>query len=289
MNSEQFLNEVIESDLCPKNFENIFEEFSEYQQAAIDTLNEFHRICVKNNIRYQLAYGSLLGAIRDHGQIPWDYDIDVFIPISYKDRLIIALSSELDNRFYFNCPEVNAKCCNYMIRLAPKGYDTEAMHVDVFYLIGAPEDGKERLILANKVKDVFCRREHKLKCLSRASQKNIKIFLWLLKLKLRSVFYTVKKLDKSFNEICFMYDMDETKRCISVDAESDRRFFNSERMWDTKLITTDIGEFMIPKNYDEILTQLYGDFNCIFPLKDRLRELLIHYERLKYYDSITKK
>ena len=48
---------------------------------------------------YQLAYGSLLGAIRDGGQITWDYDIDVFIPYEERGQLIEALNRDLKSEF----------------------------------------------------------------------------------------------------------------------------------------------------------------------------------------------
>ena len=90
MKSNEFLEEVLRSDICPDDFEKIYSEFQDYQQMAIDALNEFHRICEKNKITYQLAYGSLLGAIRDGGQIPWDYDVDVIVP--YEEKRIYLQS-----------------------------------------------------------------------------------------------------------------------------------------------------------------------------------------------------
>lgn len=123
MTSEEFLKEVLSSPLCPDNFEEIYKEFRKYQKITMDTLIEFHRVCEKSNIEYELAYGSLLGAIRDNGQIPWDYDIDVFVAFKDKERLIETLKKELDDKYYFYCPEVNQKCRHVIMRLAPK--DTE--------------------------------------------------------------------------------------------------------------------------------------------------------------------
>ena len=124
MNSQEFLKEVLNSEICPSNFEIIYKSFLKYQKAAIDTLNEFHRVCEENKIQYQLAYGSLLGAIRDNGQIPWDYDVDVFVPFEEKDRLITSLKRDLDDKYYFYCPEVDSKCRHFVMRLAPKKYRT---------------------------------------------------------------------------------------------------------------------------------------------------------------------
>ena len=84
MNNEEFINEALTNKACPPNFKEVYNRFIVYQKEALNTLKEFHRVCEKNHIPYQLAFGSLLGAVRDGGQIPWDYDIDVMVPYSSK-------------------------------------------------------------------------------------------------------------------------------------------------------------------------------------------------------------
>ena len=71
-----------------EKLENDFNEFVCYQKLVLDTLNAFHNVCIQSHIDYYLAYGTLLGAIRDKGQIPWDYDVDLWVKYEDVERLI---------------------------------------------------------------------------------------------------------------------------------------------------------------------------------------------------------
>ena len=52
----------------------------EIKQQELVLMDEIHRVCEEHGLRYLLSYGSLLGAVRHEGFIPWDDDIDLFMP-----------------------------------------------------------------------------------------------------------------------------------------------------------------------------------------------------------------
>lgn len=57
-------------------------------QVEQEILDVIHKVCVEHNLRYSLAYGTLLGAVRHKGFIPWDDDIDLMMPREDYDRLL---------------------------------------------------------------------------------------------------------------------------------------------------------------------------------------------------------
>ena len=57
------------------------------KKVHLELLDEFIDVCNKYNLRYCLAYGTLLGAIREGGLLPWDYDVDVWMPFEDYKKL----------------------------------------------------------------------------------------------------------------------------------------------------------------------------------------------------------
>lgn len=66
----------------------------ERKKISYDILCEFDSICRENHITYYLAYGTLIGAVRHKGFIPWDDDIDVMVPIEDIERLYCILEEK---------------------------------------------------------------------------------------------------------------------------------------------------------------------------------------------------
>ena len=64
------------------------------KQIQLDMLKDIHTFCVEHEIRYSLAFGTLLGAVRHKGYIPWDDDIDIMMPREDYNRFIRSYGNQ---------------------------------------------------------------------------------------------------------------------------------------------------------------------------------------------------
>ena len=74
--------------------------------VILDLFLEFKRVCDKYGLRYYPCYGFLLGAVRHHGFIPWDDDLDVCMPRNDYERFL-KLSYEFRNPYFLQIPETD--------------------------------------------------------------------------------------------------------------------------------------------------------------------------------------
>lgn len=73
----------------------------EIRKIQLNILDYVHYLCEKYNLRYYLAGGTLLGAIRHKGYIPWDDDIDILMPRPDYEKLIYIINHNTNKRFRF--------------------------------------------------------------------------------------------------------------------------------------------------------------------------------------------
>lgn len=85
------------------------ENLREMQLTELDILRHVARICERHNIPYWLDSGTLLGAVRHEGFIPWDDDIDICMPIEELPRFIEVARCELPEHLFVQAPETEAE------------------------------------------------------------------------------------------------------------------------------------------------------------------------------------
>lgn len=115
---------------------------TDLQKVEFDILVEFDRICRKFNLKYFLFSGTLLGAVRHGGFIPWDDDIDVAMPINDYYKFVKICKTELGEDYFlqtYNTDYVNfwyAKIRKNNTTMLESGFENVNMHhgvwIDIF-------------------------------------------------------------------------------------------------------------------------------------------------------------
>lgn len=109
------------------------EDFSQYngpgtslrkaQEASFDILVEFDRVCKKNNLTYWIDFGSLLGAVRHGGFIPWDDDIDLSMPLQDYKKFIEIGQKELSDGYFLQTEQTDpgSDMCDGIFKVRKNG------------------------------------------------------------------------------------------------------------------------------------------------------------------------
>ena len=117
------------------------------QKVETALLREIHEICKRHGIKYTLACGSVLGAVRHGGPIPWDSDTDISISFDDYDRFCEALINELPEWAELDGYKMSRKDYHrYFARVALRGVDSILLHVDIFPNVGMPDSPEKKLI-----------------------------------------------------------------------------------------------------------------------------------------------
>ena len=131
------------------------EVLRELQLMELDILKDFDALCKKHDLEYFGAFGTLLGAIRHKGIIPWDDDIDIAMPRRDYDKLRAIVEAELSDKYNFMNNEVNSHYPFITSRLMRKGTEFRTLSMkdckcelgvflDIFCFENMPNDPRER-------------------------------------------------------------------------------------------------------------------------------------------------
>ena len=130
-------------------------ELSKLQMQDLEILLWLHNLCEKNSLSYYLVAGSMLGAVRHHGFIPWDDDIDVAMPRKDYDRFLMLSKRISSDKYYVETPReknhvmivtnIISKEGGYALNNAEKALHMGAW-IDVMVVDGVPNPGLRRTI-----------------------------------------------------------------------------------------------------------------------------------------------
>lgn len=256
----------------------------QHQQALLVLLKEFDRVCKKLDIPYVLFAGTMLGAVRHRGFIPWDDDLDVLMFRKDYDRLLQEADRILDrDRFYlqkefsehwpmfFSKLRLNGTTC--LEKYHPRDpMIHQGVYMDIFPCDNAAktEMGRKLQFFASKVviAKALDRRGYE------TDSKKKKIFMGLCGLLPNKLFYNLAIRGK---------DSSKTVHSFFAAASGYGKNVYPRALFDGIVFETFVdGEYPIPAQYDRLLTQLYGDWRSLPPEEERVckqHAILVDLER----------
>ena len=122
----------------------------ELQDEVSGVLRATITVCEENGITYYGQAGTVLGAVRHKGPIPWDYDADLVIPSNEIHRFVEVCREKLPDKYWVNFHTTNPEGFMQFPRVGLKGWSTDHLHVDIFQLIGLPDDRETQLALIDE-------------------------------------------------------------------------------------------------------------------------------------------
>ena len=251
-------------------------ELDEYKSIVADVFKLLYGICRANGIRYMVIGGTLLGAMRHGGYIPWDDDIDIAMPREDYNKLAEVIAREPQHGLNFIRIEENkdtifpyGKVCDVRTSVSQlnfKEVEGYGAFVDVFPMCYIPDDLGEREKLRKK-------KLRQLKVLEHSSRtgfmksKSLVTNCKRLAAHILSRPISTRRCVEKLNRQCIEMDKVKTgtlgipwlKFCVKADAYETLSNVSFEGF-----------EVYAPKDPDEQLTMFFGDWRKLPPVEQRV-------------------
>lgn len=275
---------------------NIDSDLRKLQVYTTEVLFKFDDICKTYNLQYFLAYGTLLGAIRHKGFIPWDDDIDIYMPRKDLNLLIDKYLEEFKYPYrinhysteYYKSYSYNLRIGTQKVQLLRTIGDTD-IRIDSWISI-FPIDNAPCSRLGQYFFDKILNINYSLLRLIRSAHngtgkvkhsKKEKLLIYINKkipvLKLFSVRKAAKYVDKSMQII----KSSNSDKVAIYSYGVDSLYYNSEWFKYPILMEFEGKMLPVPNGYDDVLKFCYGDYQQL-PPSDKRKP--VHGSNFYFYD-----
>ena len=253
----------------------VINDIRQQQAILLDILKHLDSFCRENGITYALAGGSMLGAVRHKGFIPWDDDADIIMPRPDFDRFQKIYRNEGRYRLLSSIPD-NGRCfknCYYKFEdsytlCEDVGYIGRpfGMNVDIFPLDGAPDSAEEQRSMAKKITHYKHRISLRPKPLWSIFKPHQGAPLALIQAHLFSLDHWLNKCDRVLRSHDFETSNYSGALCGLYGT---REIFPTRIFKELTEYEFEDTRLMGVKDYDTYLKGLYGNYMQLPPEKDR--------------------
>lgn len=255
-------------------------KINEIKEIQLEMLKYVKKVCEENNLKYYLCGGTLLGAIRHKGYIPWDDDIDILMPIDdYKKFLNIQHEDKgyslLNPYSYDNYYYVFSKLVDKRTKLVEFNYpeiEEMGVYIDIFPLFALPNDSKEQKEFVENILNLYNKNfkyyrtswyysENKFKMVAKAI---LKFPLYIYN-KRKNITENILKLMEKYN-----YEESDYVGFLLTRYPSEKEITRKEVYRDTVDVEFEGEIFSAAIGYEEYLTSLYGDYMKLPPVEKQV-------------------
>ena len=249
----------------------------EIHTYLLDILKEVDSFCTRNGLRYSMAYGTLLGAVRHKGFIPWDDDIDILMPRPDFDRFVKTFGNEEGGARYrclYNT--VNADEC--FVHFFAKVHDTHTvslqgksekyrfgLNIDVFPVDGKPDDINVQRSMERKLSSW----SHRLNICG--TRFNLLDFHQPIVSKLEAHLFGPEHWVRKCDALMRSYDFDKCRLAgsVSVMYNGLKEIFEKEMFENYTELEFEGCRFKAFSQWEKFLVQQYGDYMQLPPVNKR--------------------
>lgn len=251
-------------------------ELKEVQRRILSIMTEVDKVCEKNHIPYFLIFGSMLGAVRHKGFIPWDDDIDIAIPRPYYDQFLQVAIKQLPSFLRVVSHKTSSSYIYSFIKVEDRRTEIEfswtkncglqeGLYIDVFVLDGLP-----RNVIWRKC---YCYFVRKLNSFNRALHQNedqrpiikriiAKIIKRMFFIKKQTLLYFIdrqmKRYEYSYSDYAANYNTIDSSGIIKKKTLGTPKKYCFENTM-----------FYGVDDYHTYLTEIYGDYMKLPPEEQR--------------------
>ena len=253
------IEQFILTGIKTKPYEFNIPMLKQYQMAMLNIMLLVHDICEKNSLTYYLYAGTLLGAIRHNGFIPWDDDFDIIMPRSDYEKLFIILKNAKLKNINITEPFKNSFKDDILYRISQENdLLAKRVYIDIFPL----DNMKNKYNAKNNIQEQIS-----LFIVNAIKQKNELSLKSNILIKILSKI-NLEMLIKLHLYICTFYNKKATNFYFifsHLQGGIERDTIRKDLYINKTLHNFEGYQLWIPTAWDEILTKKYGNYMTLPP------------------------